>query len=52
MPGVLTSNNVHGVVCCYPSNVAEGEEGRLPMLPSSVASVAAVYLQHGAAMAL
>lgn len=51
------SNSVHGVACCSPSKVGRGRGREAPSVTqqlgaaTSVASIAAVYLQHGAAMA-
>lgn len=57
MLGVPMSNSVHGVACCSPSKVGRGRGREAPSVTqqlgaaTSVASIAAVYLQHGAAMA-
>jgi len=56
MLGVPMSNSVHGVACCSPSKVGRGRREAPSVTQqlgaaTSVASIAAVYLQHGAAMA-
>lgn len=53
---VPMSNSVHGVACCSPSKVGRGRREAPSVTQqlgaaTSVASIAAVYLQHGAAMA-